>query len=233
MDQFERIKLQIKEKNLDKIKNTSVLIVGLGGVGGYILESLTRMGIENITIIDNDKIDITNLNRQIISNHKNIGEFKVDEWKKRINEINPDCKVNALNMFVTKDNIDALFKNKVDYIIDACDTIETKKALIRVADNKNIKIISSMGTGNKLDATKLELTDIRKTSYDPIAKILRKMVKDEKIKIKIPVIYSKEEPIKTNSNVISSNSFVPAISGLLITSYIINDIIDKELIYDK
>lgn len=230
---FERLELLIGKDNVKKLNNTKVLVIGLGGVGGILTETLVRNGIENITIIDNDKIDITNLNRQIISNHKNIGEFKVDEWKKRINEINPDCKVNALNMFVTKDNIDALFKNKVDYIIDACDTIETKKALIRVADNKNIKIISSMGTGNKLDATKLELTDIRKTSYDPIAKILRKTVKDEKIKIKIPVIYSKEEPIKTNSNVISSNSFVPAISGLLITSYIINDIIDKELIYDK
>lgn len=232
MDQFERLILQIKEENFEKLKNLNILIIGLGGVGGYTLESLVRMGIGHITIVDNDKIDITNLNRQIISNHSNIAEYKVDAWKKRIEDINPKCKVKALNMFVTKDNIDELFEDNIDYIVDACDTIETKKELIRMANNKNIKIISSMGVGNKLDATKLEIIDIRKTSYDPIAKFLRKMVKDERINIKIPVIYSKEEPIKVNSKTISSNSYVPAVAGLLITSFIVNDIIDKELIYE-
>ena len=126
-----------------------------------------------------------------------------------------------------------LFANKVDYVVDACDTIETKKELIRECSKRNIKLISSMGTGNKLDPSKLKIIDIRKTSYDPIAKILRKMVKDEKIKTKIPVICSTEQPINTNSNIISSNSFVPPVAGLLITSYIINDIIDKGIIYEK
>ena len=233
MDQFERLKLQIKEDNLNKIKTTSVLIIGVGGVGSYALESLIRSGIENIIIVDNDTIDITNLNRQLMTLHSNIGKSKVDVWESRIKDINPNCKITKYKEFITKDNIDILFKNKIDYIVDACDTIETKKELIRQAIKRNIKIISSMGTGNKLDPSKLEIIDIRKTSYDPIAKILRKMIKDEKIKGKIPVVCSKEQSIKTNTNTISSNSFVPATSGLLITSYIINDIINKELIYEE
>lgn len=233
MDQFERLRLQVKEENLEKIKNTSVLIIGLGGVGSYALESLVRSGIGTLIIVDNDVVDITNLNRQMISLNSNIGMKKVDVWESRIKDINPNCKVIKIDKFITKDNIDILFKENIDYIVDACDTIETKKELIRQSIKRNIKIISSMGTGNKLDPTKLEIIDIRKTSYDPIAKILRKMIKDEKINKKIPVICSKEQSIKTNSKIISSNSFVPATSGLLITSYIINDIIDKELIYEK
>lgn len=233
MDQFERLRLQVKDENLEKIKNTSVLVIGLGGVGSYALESLVRSGIGTLIIVDNDVVDITNLNRQMISLNSNIGMKKVDVWESRIKDINPNCKVIKIDKFITKDNIDILFKENIDYIVDACDTIETKKELIRQSIKRNIKIISSMGTGNKLDPTKLEIIDIRKTSYDPIAKILRKMIKDEKINKKIPVICSKEQSIKTNSKIISSNSFVPATSGLLITSYIINDIIDKELIYEK
>lgn len=233
MDQFERLRLQIKEENLEKIKNTSVLVIGLGGVGSYAVESLARSGIGTLIIVDNDVVDITNLNRQMMSLNSNIGQKKTDVWESRIKDINPNCKVIKIDKFITKDNIDILFKENIDYIVDACDTIETKKELIRQSIKRNIKIISSMGTGNKLDPTKLEIIDIRKTSYDPIAKILRKMIKDEKINKKIPVICSKEQSIKTNSKIISSNSFVPATSGLLITSYIINDIIDKELIYEK
>ena len=229
---FERLKLQIKDSNLDKIKNTTVLIIGLGGVGSYAVESLTRSGISRLIIIDNDKIDITNLNRQLMTLHSNIGMYKTDVWESRIKDINPDCEVIKITDFISKDNIDIISNYKIDYIVDACDTIETKKELIRYAIKNNIKIISSMGTGNKLDPTKLKIMDIRKTSYDPIAKILRKMIKDEKIKAKIPVVCSSEASIKTNSKTISSNSFVPATSGLLITSYIINDIIDKELIYE-
>ncbi len=233
MDQFERLRLQVKDENLEKIKNTSVLVIGLGGVGSYAVESLVRSGIKTLIIVDNDVIDITNLNRQMMSLNSNIGQKKTDVWESRIKDINPNCKVIKIDKFITKDNIDILFKENIDYIVDACDTIETKKELIRQSIKRNIKIISSMGTGNKLDPTKLEIIDIRKTSYDPIAKILRKMIKDEKINKKIPVICSKEQSIKTNSKIISSNSFVPATSGLLITSYIINDIIDKELIYEK
>ncbi|MBP3765561.1 MAG: tRNA threonylcarbamoyladenosine dehydratase [Bacilli bacterium] len=229
---FERLKLQIKDSNLDKIKNTTVLVIGLGGVGSYAVESLTRSGISRLIIIDNDKIDITNLNRQLMTFHSNIGMNKTDVWESRIKDINPDCEVIKITDFITKDNIDIISNYKIDYIVDACDTIETKKELIRYAIKNNIKIISSMGTGNKLDPSKLKIMDIKKTSYDPIAKILRKMVRDERIKVKIPVICSSETSIKTNGKTISSNSFVPATAGLLITSYIINDIIDKEIIYE-
>lgn len=233
MDQFERLELQIKKQNLDIIKKTSVLIIGLGGVGSYALESLARSGIGRLIIIDNDIVDITNLNRQLMSLHSNIGKYKVDVWEERIKDINPNCEVIKIKSFITKENIKDLFTNKVDYVVDACDTIETKKELIRECSKRNIKLISSMGTGNKLDPSKLKIMDIRKTSYDPIAKILRKMVKDEKIKTKIPVICSTEQPINTSSNIISSNSFVPPVAGLLITSYIINDIIDKGIVYEE
>jgi tRNA A37 threonylcarbamoyladenosine dehydratase len=157
--------------------------------------------------------------------HSNVGQNKVDVWESRIKDINPNIEVIKIKEFINKDNIDIIFNNKIDYLVDACDTIETKKELIRKCSKNNIKIISSMGMGNKLDPSQIEITDIRKTSYDPIAKIIRKMIKDEKISTKIPVVYSKEQPIKTNNKIISSNSFVPATAGLLCTSYIINDII--------
>ena len=225
MNQLERLILQIGKENVEKIKNTVVAIIGLGGVGGYALESITRSGIGTIIIIDNDIIDITNLNRQLISTHQNIGQSKVDAWEERIKMINPDCTVIKIKEFITKDNFPIIFQNKINYFIDACDTVSTKKEIIKECTKRNIKIISSMGTGNKLDPSKLEIIDVRKTSYDPIAKIIRKMVKDEHIKAKIPVICSKEQPIKTNCTTISSNAFVPATAGLLCTSYVINDII--------
>lgn len=232
MEQFRRFELQIKEENMNKVINTSVAIIGLGGVGGYTLESLVRSGISKLIIVDNDKIDITNLNRQIVALHSNIGTNKTAAWENRIKDINPNCEVIKINEFITKDNIAQIFKYNIDYLVDACDTIDTKKELIRKCIEKNIKIISSMGTGNKLDPSKLQIIDIRKTSYDPIAKILRKMIKTEKINKKIPVVCSIEKSINTNSKTISSNAFVPATAGLLITSYIINDIIDKGVIYE-
>ncbi len=211
---------------LDSIKSKTVLIIGLGGVGGYVLESLVRAGISNVIIVDNDTIDITNLNRQIISLQDNIGNKKVLEWKKRILNINPDINVIDYDMFVTDENIDELFKHKIDYVVDACDTINTKKALIRKCIKNKIKIVTSMGTGNKLDPSKLFITDIRKTSYDPIAKILRKMIRDERIKEKIPVVTSIEKPLIKGK--VGSISYVPGMAGLYITSYIINDILRSD-----
>lgn len=231
MEQLKRLEVMIKKENIKKILNTSVLVLGLGGVGSYALESLVRSGIGKVVIVDNDKIDVTNLNRQLMSLNSNIGKSKVDVWVDRIKDINPHCEVVAIQKFITKDNIEILFQENVDYIIDACDTIETKKELIKECIKRKIKFISSMGTGNKLDPTKLEIIDIRKTSYDPIAKIIRKMVKDLRIKEKIMVVSSKEEPSKSNNNVIGSTSFVPATAGLLCTSYIINSIIGDA--YDR
>ena len=223
---LERLELLIKDK-IDDIKSKTILVVGVGGVGGYAVETLIRSGIENIIIVDNDIVDITNLNRQIISLRSNIGQKKVDVLEKRIKDINPDCNVIKYDLFLTKENTESIFDRKIDYVVDACDTMDVKKELIRITNNLNIKLISSMGTGNKLNPKKLEIMDIRKTSYDPIAKILRKYVKDKKINKKIIVVSSTEQPIKTNTKTIGSTSFVPAQAGLLITSYIINDIVGE------
>lgn len=224
---FDRLEIIIGDK-INLIKNKTVLIIGLGGVGGYALESIVRSGIEKIIIIDYDIVDETNLNRQILSLNNNIGLKKVDVAYDRIKKINKDCEVIKLDMKVTLDNINILFNEKIDYVIDACDTVEVKKELIRQCLKRKIKLISCMGTGNKLDPSKLEIVDIRKTSYDPLAKIIRKMVKEENIKEKVMVVASKEQPIKTNTKTIGSTSFVPAVAGLLCASFVINDIIGDE-----
>ncbi|MBE6159884.1 MAG: tRNA threonylcarbamoyladenosine dehydratase [Lactobacillales bacterium] len=224
---LDRLELLVGKENLEKIKNTKVLIVGIGGVGGYTLESLVRSGIESITIVDYDKIDITNLNRQIIALNSNIGNYKVEEAKKRIEDINKKCNIKIINEKISLDNFDILNIESYDYVVDACDTVEVKKEIIRRCLKNNIKFISSMGTGFKMDPSKLQIMDVRKTSYDPLAKIIRKMVKDEKLKGKIMVVSSTEEK-KGNSKVIASNSFVPAIAGLMCTSYVINDIVGEK-----
>lgn len=220
---FDRFEKMIGNDNLNKIKNTKVLIVGLGGVGGHTVLSLIRSGIENITLIDYDKVDITNLNRQVVGFRKNIGKKKTEVLKEMILDINPNCNINTFDLFLTEENINDVITNDIDYVIDACDTVKTKKAIIKTCLDKDIKLISSMGTGNKLNPTKLEITDIRKTINDPLARIMRKWVKDERINKKITVVSSTEKPIKVEG-IISSNSFVPATAGLLITSFIIRDI---------
>ena len=220
---FERVISLVGTTNFEKIKKKTVLIIGLGGVGGYATESLVRSGIHNLIIIDHDKVDITNLNRQIISNNNNIGNNKVDEFKKRIFEINPECNVITHKIFLDKTNFDILDNYHIDYIVDCCDSVDTKKLLIDYSIKKNIKLISSMGTANKLDPTKLAIIDIRKTSYDPLAKILRKYVNDLKTNKKIMVISSTEEPLKRQG--LSSLIFVPATAGILCGNYIIKDIL--------
>ena len=226
MKEFERLQLLIGNK-IELIKMKKVLVIGLGGVGGYAVEALIRSGIENITIVDNDVISISNLNRQIMTYQDNIGKYKTDEIEKRILSINPNVKVKKINEFINLNNINNLFENQIDYVIDACDTITVKLELIRICKRKNIKLISSMGTGNKMDPSKLKIMDIRKTNYDPIAKIIRKMVKQEKIKGKVMVVCSDEMPYTKVTNTIPSNSFVPAASGLLCASYVINDIVGE------
>ena len=222
---FERTISLVGVSNFEKIQTKTVLIVGLGGVGGYTTESLLRSGIKNLILIDHDKIDITNLNRQIISNSNNIGNDKVDEFKKRILEINPECNVITHKLFLDRTNYSILDNYQIDYIVDCCDSTDTKKLLIDYSLNKNIKLISSMGTANKLDPTKLQIIDIRKTSYDPLAKILRKYVNDLKTNKKIMVVSSTEQPQKRVC--LSTMIFVPATAGLLCANYIINDIINS------
>ncbi len=219
---LDRLEILIGNKNIEKLKNTTVLVIGLGGVGGHALESIARSGIGKVIIVDKDVVDITNLNRQIITKKNNIGENKVDVAENRIKEIS-DTEVIKINEFINKSNIEILFKEKIDYIIDACDTIETKEELIKEAIKRNIKIISCMGTAKKMDPTRLKIMDIRKTNYDPIAKRIRKMVKEKKINQKIMVVSSDEIP--ANVEKLGSNSFVPATAGLLCASFVINDVV--------
>lgn len=222
--QFDRLKKIISENDFLKIANAKVVIVGVGGVGGAVLEGLVRSGIKNIKIIDNDNVDITNLNRQIITNMDNIGFKKVDVAEKRAKSINPECNITALATFLTKNNLEIL--NDYDYIIDACDTITTKKDIIKYAFNNNRKLITCLGTGNRFDPTKLKITTLDKTMNDPVAKVMRKIVKNEHINLKKCVVLTSDElPRKVSDRVPGSTPFVPNAAGFIIASHVISDLI--------
>ena len=223
---FDRLLKLISKEELEMLGKVNVLLVGVGGVGGYALESMVRIGFKNITIIDNDTVDLTNLNRQIISLHSNIGLLKVDVAEKRALDINPNINLKKIDTFITKDNIDTIFNEKYDYIIDACDTVTTKVELIKKAQEKNIKIISIMGTGNRLNPTMLEITDVFKTNYDPLAKVMRKLLRENNI-TEADVITSKEIPIKTGTSTPGSTSLVPSVAGIYATYYIVKDILKR------
>lgn len=224
--EFERLRIMIGEDNLQKLKNVKVLIVGLGGVGGYVVEALARSGIGTLILVDYDLVDVTNINRQIIALHSTIGQKKTDVFEKRIKDINPACKIIKYDLFYDENSQEDIFQERPDYVVDACDSVKSKELLIKESLKRNIKIISSMGAGKKLNPSMLELTTIDKTSYDPLAKILRKYLKDQGIKAKIPCVYSKEiAHQKIDSKTIGSNAFVPATAGFLLASYVVNDII--------
>ena len=225
---LERLEQLISKENVDKIRTKKVAVVGLGGVGGYVVEALVRSGVEHIVLIDHDTVDITNKNRQLIALDSTLGMKKVEAWQKRIEDIHSICHVTTLDCFLTADNIDILDQYDLDYIVDTCDTIATKKALIMKSLALNIGFISCMGTGKRLDPSKLSIMDIRKTSYDPIAKHLRKFIRDEKITKKIMVVSSQEVPLSTPGRTVASASFVPASAGILIASYIIRQIIEND-----
>ena len=195
---FDRTIALIGQDNLDKIESKHILIIGVGGVGGYAIETLIRSGIHNITLVDYDNIDISNINRQIIAKESNVGKLKVEAWKERINEINSSVLVNTLPLKIDENNIDILFKTSYDYIIDACDTVIVKKLLIKLCKEKNINLLTVCGMGKKLDITKIKICDIKDTSYDPIDKSLRKYIKDEKIRGKVMCVFSSEKPNNTN-----------------------------------
>ncbi len=212
--------------NFNLIVSKVVVVVGLGGVGGYAAESLVRSGIKKIILIDYDDISVSNLNRQIIATTNNIGLSKGEEFVKRIKIINSECEATFLNIFLNNDNINLLNNYQIDYIIDACDTVNAKKLLIDYSLKNNIKLISSMGTAKKMDPTKLKIMDIRKTSYDPLAKIIRKYVLSLKTNKKVMVVSSDEVP--TNNKELASMIFVPATAGILCANYVITDIIKSE-----
>lgn len=222
---LERSELLFNEEQLNKFCNSNVLIVGVGGVGGACFEALVRMGINNISIVDGDTFSETNLNRQLLCTRNNIGYSKVNEALLRAKSINPSISIKTYEMFLNEANIDEIEYTKYDYIIDCCDTMTTKLLLIKKALQYNVKIISSMGTGNRVDPTKLEIMNIWKTENDPVAKVMRKMLRDNNIKYKLPVLCSTELPIKINSRTPGSVSFVPNVAGFCIASYVFNDII--------
>ena len=221
---FERLITLIGEDNVNKLKKANVLIVGLGGVGGYALETLVRSGIYNLTIVDGDIVELSNLNRQIISKRDVIGKPKALVAQARTLEINPDVNLKVINEFISEDNFSLLNIDSFDYVIDACDDLNLKILLIKNADK--YKLISSMGTANKMDMTRFKITTIDKTSYDPLAKIIRKKIKEEKIRTKFKVVSSDEKVMK-NGTKLGTIAYMPAVSGLLCASYVINDIINK------
>ncbi len=220
--EFERLELLIGDK-IELFKKAKVLIVGIGGVGGYVLECLIRSGFENITLVDYDVIEYSNLNRQIIAGQDNIGKKKIEAAKERALNINPAAKITTYDLFLEAGFFE---KKEFDYIVDACDTPKTKEYLIRYAIDNNIKIISSMGTGNRLNPAKLKITTLNKTFNDPLAKKMRSILKENKY-LKTSVVFSDELPIKTTKT-ISSIILVPMVAGNLCAYYIIKDILNKE-----
>ncbi len=231
-NQFSRTELLIGKEGIEKLQNSKVAIFGIGGVGSFVVEGLVRAGVGSFVLVDNDKICLTNLNRQIISTRKTVGKPKVEVAKERILEINPEANVEIHQEFFMPDS-QGILDDTVDYIIDAVDTVTAKIELVMRANKLNIPIISSMGTGNKLDPTRFEVTDIYKTSICPLAKVMRKELRSRGVK-KLKVVYSKEEPIKlaktTEENkekkqVPGSISFVPSVVGLIIAGEVIKDII--------
>ena len=223
-NQFSRTEILIGKDGIKKLNKAKVAVFGIGGVGSFVVEGLARAGIGNFVLVDKDEVDITNLNRQIIATYKTIGKPKVEIAKKRILEINPTAKVEIYQEFFMPET-KGILDNSIDYIIDCVDTVTAKIELAVRANKLNIPIISSMGTGNKLDPTRFEVTDIYKTQVCPLAKVMRKELKQRKIE-KLKVVYSKEEPIKQKEiKVPGSISFVPSVAGLIISGEVIKDLI--------
>lgn len=224
-----RTELLIGKDNIQKLENSKVIVYGIGGVGSFVVEGLVRAGVENIILVDNDVIAPSNLNRQIHATISNIGKLKVDCMKERILSINPKVNVETYIPQNIENEEETLIDNTIDYVVDAVDTITTKLKLIQRAKEKQVPIISCMGTGNKLDPTKFEIADIYKTSVCPLAKVMRKELKKRGIQ-DLKVLYSKEEPIKhdVESRTPASISFVPSVAGMIIAGEVINDIIKNK-----
>ena len=249
LNQFSRTELVIGKEGLEKLSNAKVAIFGLGGVGSFVLEGLVRAGVGNFVLIDDDRICLTNLNRQILATRKTVGQAKVEVAKQRILDINPNANVEIHQEFFMPET-EGILDNSIDYIVDCIDTVTAKIELVVRADKLNIPIISCMGTGNKLDPTRFEVTDIYKTSVCPLAKVMRKELRSRGIK-KLKVVYSKEEPVRLNettensckhncicppgtkrkctirNQVPGSVSFVPSVAGLIIAGEVVKSILNN------
>ncbi|MEE1320802.1 MAG: tRNA threonylcarbamoyladenosine dehydratase [Acutalibacteraceae bacterium] len=231
-NKFSRTEMLIGSTALEKLKSSRVAVFGVGGVGGFTVEALARSGVGSIDLIDNDSISQSNINRQIIADTETIGRMKTEVMSERIKKINPDCTVNCHNFFILPENAGSFDFTVYDYVVDAIDTVSGKIAIIERCNKLNIPVISSMGTGNKLDPTLFEITDIHKTSVCPLARVMRLEMKKRGIK-KLKVLYSKEQPIKPLNPAISENgkpipgsiSFVPSVAGLIIGGEVIKDLI--------
>lgn len=227
---LEREELLIGSENIEKLKNATVAIFGCGGVGSYAVEALARAGIGKFVLVDKDIVDITNINRQLIADTTTIGRDKVEIEKERILKINPAAEVEIHKAFYSSENADELIKEGYTYIVDAIDSVSSKLSLIEQAHNKNIPIISAMGMGNKLNPTMIEVADISKTEVCPLAKVIRKKLREIGIN-HTKVVYSKEAPTRAdnseeNKRTTASISFVPSTCGLIIASEVVKDIIE-------
>ena len=235
-NEFSRTELLLGCDAMNKLKNSSVLVLGVGGVGSHCIEALARCGVGKLTLVDNDTVSLTNINRQSIAYHSTIGQYKTRVMKERIRDINPDAQVDIREQFVLAENVEELLSDRPDYIVDAIDTVTAKLALAVAAEEKKIPIISSMGTGNKLDPSAFEITDIYKTSVCPLCKVMRRELKKRGVK-RLTVLYSREEPMKPCTEGMcaetkgtvgrpapGSIAFVPPVAGLLIAGHVIREL---------
>lgn len=237
LNQFSRTELLIGKQGLEKLHNAKIAIFGIGGVGSFVVEGLVRAGVQNFVLVDNDKISLTNLNRQLIATQKTIGKDKVEVAKERILDINPKAKVEVFKEFFLPNSNTNIITKELTYVVDCIDTVTAKIEIVMQCKNLKIPIISAMGTGNKLNPLKLEVTDIYKTNVCPLAKVMRKELRKRNIN-ELKVVYSTEEPIKlklqnyeeknvTKSQVPGSISFVPSVAGLIIAGEVVKEIIEK------
>ena len=250
LNQFSRTQLLVGKEAIDKFRNARVAVFGIGGVGGYVCEGLVRSGIGAFDLIDDDKVCLTNLNRQIIATRKTVGKYKADVMKERILEINPDCQVEVHKCFFLPENADEFHFEDYDYVVDAVDTVTAKIEIIMKAQEKGVPVISCMGAGNKLDGSQFKVSDIYKTSMCPLAKVMRRELKKRGVK-KLKVVYSEEKPTRPledmsiscrthcicppgaqnkcteRRDIPGSTAFVPSIAGLLIAGEIVKDLAEK------
>ena len=228
-----RTSFLVGDDGIKKLNNSNIIVFGVGGVGSFTVEALARAWVGNITIVDFDDVDITNINRQIPALHSTVGRYKVDVMEERILDINPNINIKKIRSLYNKDTSDEILTERYDYVVDAIDMVSSKIHLTETCEKKGLKIISSMGMGNKLDPTKIVVTDIHKTSTCPLAKVMRKELRDRGIK-KLKVVYSTEQPIELKKKVMNgrkvtpgSVSFVPSVGGLIIASVIVNELLGQ------